>query len=118
MGKGRRVKQQRRARAPRMGFIEAGRETGLESLRAPEQPGPTTEWPLGWLAGRTPHPCTALASLAEQRAELQQRFKAVEFAIAQEVARERATGASWVEVGAALGITRQGARQKFGDLES
>jgi hypothetical protein len=117
MGKGRRVKQQRRAL--QMGLIGAGRETGLESLTAPEHPGPpATEWPLNWRPERTPHPCTALASLADQRSEVRRRLKAVEFAIAQEVARERATGASWVEVGAALGITRQGARQKFGDMES
>jgi len=34
--------------------------------------------------------------------------------IANEVARLRAAGVSWTVIGAALGVSRQGARQRFG----
>ncbi|RYV49609.1 hypothetical protein EUA98_17955 [Pengzhenrongella frigida] len=58
-----------------------------------------------------------LRLLSAEREKALLALRGAEFAIAQEVARERAAGASWPEIGAALGISRQGARQRFGDRE-
>ncbi|OIQ79301.1 hypothetical protein GALL_389650 [mine drainage metagenome] len=56
-----------------------------------------------------------LARLAAERDEVRERLAAAEAAIAKQVHRERRAGASWGDIGQALGVSRQGARQRFGD---
>lgn len=51
-----------------------------------------------------------LTALAEQRA-------AIDAAIAAEVAQRRAAGFSWAAIGAALGITKQAAQQRYGNYQ-
>lgn len=51
-----------------------------------------------------------LVRLVRQRARLDEAIRA-------EVLRLRRAGASWTIVGAALGVSRQGARQRFGSAE-
>lgn len=58
--------------------------------------------------------CAELTRLAGERDELRGRLAEAEAAIVAEVRRERRAGASWGDVGRALGMTRQGARQRFG----
>lgn len=52
--------------------------------------------------------------LAAERDELRERLAAAERAIDAGVRRGRRAGATWGEVGRALGMSRQGARQRFG----
>jgi LuxR family transcriptional regulator, transcriptional regulator of spore coat protein len=60
-------------------------------------------------------PCTRLARLAGKREETRRVLDALDCAIAAEVAAERSRGASWTEVAAALGTSRQSARRQFDD---
>lgn len=46
-----------------------------------------------------------------------QMAKEIDATLARMVAGARADGFSWQEIGDALGITRQGARQRFGTRE-
>ncbi|WP_197711285.1 hypothetical protein [Cellulomonas sp. WB94] len=46
--------------------------------------------------------------------ELHRELHALDEEIATAVGHLRVDGASWVQIGAALGISRQGARQRFG----
>jgi hypothetical protein len=43
-------------------------------------------------------------------------FDAARLSLADEVERARQAGASWSEIGQALGMTRQGAFQRFGGV--
>ncbi len=58
--------------------------------------------------------CAELVRLAVERDELRDRLSEIESAIVAQVVRERRAGASWGDVGRVLGMTRQGARQRFG----
>ncbi|MDO8121228.1 hypothetical protein Q6346_07875 [Isoptericola sp. b490] len=58
--------------------------------------------------------CAELTRLAGERDEPRGRLAEAEAAIVTEVRRERRAGASWGDVGRALRMTRQGARQRFG----
>jgi len=102
MGKGKRLKQQRAADRA------VGRPREVERRAYPPIPAPNP-----WLPRRH-HPCEALRQLAADRDAARQALLTVEHDIAQEVARERADGADWSQIGGALGISRQGARQRFG----
>jgi hypothetical protein len=64
---------------------------------------------------REPRECVELARLAAERDEVREVLAAADAAIANEVHRERRAGASWGDIGQALGVSRQGARQRFGD---
>jgi len=102
MGKGKRLKQQRAAERA----VVRPRDVGHDAY--PPMPAPNP-----WLPRRH-HPCEALQQLAADRDAARQAVLEVEHDIAQEAARERADGANWSEIGGALGISRQGARQRFG----
>ena len=102
MGKGKRLKQQRAAERAAV----RPREVGHDAY--PPMPAPNP-----WLPRRH-HPCEALRQLAADREAARQALLDVECDIAQEVARERADGANWSEIGDSLRISRQGARQRFG----
>jgi hypothetical protein len=68
------------------------------------------------LERRTRHgrECAELSRLAVERDELRGRLAEAEREIVAQVSRERRAGASWGDVGRALGMSRQGARQRFG----
>jgi len=102
MGKGKRLKQQRAAERA----VVRPREVVHRAYPPMTEPGPRLP--------RRPHLCEALRQLAADREAARQTLLDVESDIAQEVARERADGANWSEIGGALGVSRQGARQRFG----
>ena len=102
MGKGKRLKEQRAAERA----VVRPREVVRHAYPPMPAPGP-------WLP-RWPHSCEALRQLAADREAARQALLDVECDIVQEVARERADGANWSEIGGALGVSRQGARQRFG----
>ncbi len=102
MGKGKRLKQQRAA--------ERAVVRPREVVHRTHPPTPASNPRLP----RRPHLCKALRQLAADREAARQALLDVEGDIAQEVARERADGANWSEIGGALGISRQGARQRLG----
>jgi len=102
MGKGKRLKQQRAAERA----VVRPREVVHHAYPPMPAPGP-------WLPRRL-HSCEALRKLAANRDAARQTLLDVEYDIAHEVARERADGANWSEIGGALGVSRQGARQRFG----
>src|SRR5450830_205725 len=102
MGKGKRLKQQRAAERA----VVRQREVVHRAYPPMTEPGPRSP--------RRPHLCEALRQLAADREAARQALLDVECDIAQEVARERADGANWSEIGGALGVSRQGARQRFG----
>lgn len=54
-----------------------------------------------------------LSELAVARAALRRQLHALNEEIATAVGHLRVDGASWVQIGAVLGISRQGARQRF-----
>ena len=102
MGKGKRLKQQRAAERA----VVRPREVVHRAYPPMTEPDPRLP--------RRPHLCEALRKLAADRDAARQALLDVECDIAQEVARERADGANWSEIGGALGISRQGALQRFG----
>jgi LuxR family transcriptional regulator of spore coat protein len=59
-------------------------------------------------------PRRSLAELAERRGHVEHLLHTVEAQIAQQVAADLAGGAAWTEVAAALGMSRQAARRRFG----
>lgn len=75
-----------------------------------------------WPTAETPAPSPAAAVTWQPTEPLdtrelgrlvQERLK-LEEAIQQEVARLSSTGTNWAVIGTALGVTRQGARQRYG----
>lgn len=102
MGKGKRLKQQRAAERA----VVRPREVVHRAYPPMTEPGPRLP--------RRPHLCEALRQLAADREAARQALLDVESDIEREVARERADGANWSEIGGALGVSRQGARQRFG----
>lgn len=135
MGNGRRVREERSAarRARAAGPAEQVAWDEIAALLPPRhgQVPPTTAPPrlaarpsAGRSAmsarapARRPHgqrEFVELARLAAERDELRERLAVAEAAIARQVRRERGAGASWSDIGQALGVSRQGARQRFGD---
>lgn len=129
MGKGRRLRAERvagRSMAAR-GAAESAEWSDIETLLPPGHGSyPPTRTAPG-AEGRPPNaaPTPArrtprgrefmeLSRLAAGRDELRDRLAEAEAAIVAEVRRERRAGTSWGDVGRALGMTRQGARQRFG----
>lgn len=106
MGKGSRVRARRQAEA------EAASAAHVV-LTAPR------EWvhSAGIWEPRPHHPCDELRALAATRERARRAFQDVEDAIDEAARRERTGGASWVEIGSALGTSRQAARQRFGTGE-
>jgi hypothetical protein len=66
-------------------------------------------------AARVTDALVRLGELAAARAEARLVLAALDDEIESAVQHLRVDGASWVQVGRALGISRQGARQRFGD---
>lgn len=59
-------------------------------------------------------PATAEAVPSPDLVVLVRRRERLDEEIAKEVHRLRAAGVSWTVIGGALGVSRQGARQRFG----
>lgn len=106
MGKGHRVRARRQAEAE---------SAAVERVAATAQ----REWayPAGVWEPRPHHRCDELRALATTREHARRALLDVEDAIDKVARRERAGGASWVEIAAALGTSRQAARQRFGASE-
>ncbi|WP_024289001.1 hypothetical protein [Cellulomonas sp. KRMCY2] len=66
-------------------------------------------------AARVTDALARLEELAAARTEARRVVDGLEDEVEVAVAHLRVDGASWVQVGRALGISRQGARQRFGD---
>jgi hypothetical protein len=66
-------------------------------------------------AARVTDALVRLEELAAARAEGRRVVDGLDDEIVAAVAHLRVDGASWARVGRALGISRQGARQRFGD---
>ena len=66
-------------------------------------------------AARVTDALVRLEELAAARAEARRVVEGLDAEIDAAVAHLRVDGASWAQVGRALGISRQGARQRFGD---
>ena len=100
MGKGKRVKERRRAERAQVAVNDAWTP-------------PPKVTPERWTTTK-PDTCTGLRALALERDEARQALNDVERAVTEDVVRARLEGANWAEIGAALGISRQAARQRFG----
>jgi len=78
--------------------------------------GGVREYDVAWRAAvRVTEALAHLSELAAARAEARRVVDGLEEEIEVAVAHLRVDGASWAQVGRALGISRQGARQRFGD---
>jgi hypothetical protein len=104
MGKGRRVRARRHAEAD-------------SALRVAATAQHEWAYPAGAWEPRPHRPCDELRALAATRERARRALLDVEIAIDEVARRERTDGASWVEIGAALGTSRQAARQRFGTGE-
>ena len=61
------------------------------------------------------HPIPSSEQRQPELVLLVRRRQRLDADIAAEVARLRTAGVSWKIIGAALGVSRQGARQRYGD---
>ncbi|MCG2798011.1 MAG: hypothetical protein L6367_05660 [Cellulomonas sp.] len=78
--------------------------------------GPVQEYDVAWrAAARVTHALAHLRELAAARTEARRVVDELDEEVAVAVAHLRVDGASWAQVGRALGISRQGARQRFGE---
>ena len=66
-------------------------------------------------AARVTDALVRLGELAAARTEARRVVDGLDDEIEAAVAHLRVDGASWAQVGRALGVSRQGARQRFGD---
>ena len=117
MGKGRRVRAGRVAAEssatvgslwvlPPTAVKQAPLVDGTGSPRVASTVGsPTSLW-------RHSH-CDRLRAMADERAGVRRRLAELDAAVVEQVRRERSAGASWADVGRALGVSRQAARQRF-----
>ncbi|WP_222594327.1 hypothetical protein [Actinotalea fermentans] len=79
--------------------------------------GGLQEYDVAWrAAARVTDALADLRELAAARAEARRVVDGLEEEVEIAVAHLRVDGASWAQVGRALGISRQGARQRFGDV--
>ena len=77
--------------------------------------GGVQEYDVAWrAAARVTDALAHLRELAAARAEARRVVDGLEEEVAVAVAHLRVDGVSWAQVGRALGISRQGARQRFG----
>jgi hypothetical protein len=78
--------------------------------------GSVREYDVAWrAAARMTDALAHLRELAAARAEARRVVDGLDDEVEVAVAHLRVDGASWAQVGRALGISRQGARQRFGD---
>jgi uncharacterized protein YigA (DUF484 family) len=78
--------------------------------------GRVREYEAAWRAtARVTDALAHLRELAAARAEARRVVDGLDEEVEVAVAHLRVDGASWAQVGRALGISRQGARQRFGD---
>lgn len=78
--------------------------------------GGVREYGVAWrAAARVTDALAGLRELAATRAEARRVVDGLDEELGVAVAHLRVDGASWAQVGRALGISRQGARQRFGD---
>jgi hypothetical protein len=78
--------------------------------------GGVREYDVAWrAAARVTDALAHLRELAAARAEARRVVDGLEEEVEVAVTHLRVDGASWAQVGRALGISRQGARQRFGD---
>jgi len=128
MGKGNRVRAGRQVDRQGRPAPSSGAAFGLGVVpRAPaglEAPavgrdavvGRVREYDVAWrAAGRVTDALAHLRGLAAARAEARRVVDGLDAEIEVAVAHLRVDGASWAQVGRALGVSRQGARQRFGD---
>ena len=127
MGKGSRVRASRQvarrpAPAPRAGAA-FGVGTGPRALTGPQAPRAWVDGAIdlvpdperAWRAAvRVTKALPRLEELAAARAEARRVVEGLDEEIEVAVDHLRVDGASWVQIGRALGISRQGARQRFG----
>ena len=127
MGKGSRVRASRQVARRPTPVPAAGEAFGVGALpriptdrRAPKAqadarvdgvPGPERAWRA---AVRVTNALPQLEELAAARAEARRVVEGLDEEIEVAVEHLRVDGASWVQIGRALGISRQGARQRFG----
>ena len=64
---------------------------------------------------RLPYDRAEIVALVARRRRARRALQRLDDAIELEVDRARTSGMSWDEIGQLLGITRQGARQRYGD---
>ena len=110
MGKGRRV------RAARVAADSATATSARAASPATwsDRPGlPTPAAASSAPRWRRSHPCDRLRVIAGERTEARRRLAELDAAVVDQVRRERSAGASWADVGRALGVSRQAARQRF-----
>ena len=128
MGKGSRVRASRqvdrRGRpAPPVGaaFGEGVGPRAFTGMEAPPARGDgvvgrVRDQDVVWrAAARVTDALARLEELAAARTEARRVVDGLDAEIGVAVAHLRVDGASWAQVGRALGISRQGARQRFGD---
>lgn len=124
MGKGRRVRRTRavvpmaaRDAGTAFGLGAAGRRTGGSPRRVVTMERRVEEPPDGDQGRRARERVNVwlehLERLGTDRSAARRALADLDDEIAVAVARARVDGASWAEVGRALGISRQGARQVF-----
>ena len=127
MGKGSLVRASRQVTRRQAPAPPAGAAFGVGALpriptdrRAPKAqvdarvdgvPGPERAWRA---AVRVTKALPRLEELAAALADARRVVEGLEEEIAVAVDHLRVDGASWVQIGRALGISRQGARQRFG----
>lgn len=127
MGKGSRVRasrqvDRRRRPTPSPGAafgigVEPLASTGQEAPEVAREDvvGGVQEHDVAWrAAARVTDALADLRELAAARAEARRVVDGLEEEVEIAVAHLRVDGASWAQVGRALGISRQGARQRFG----
>lgn len=128
MGKGSRVRASRQVVRRRRPAPSPGAAFGIGVVplasTGPEAPevarddvvGGVQEYDVAWrAAARVTDALAHLRELAAARAEARRMVDGLEEEVEVAVAHLRVDGASWAQVGRALGISRQGARQRFGD---
>jgi len=128
MGKGSRVRASRQVDRRGRPTPSPGAAFGIGVVplasRGPEAPevarddvvGGVQEYEVAWrAAARVTDALVGLRELAAARAEARRVVDGLDDEVEVAVAHLRVDGASWAQVGRALGISRQGARQRFGD---
>ena len=128
MGKGSRVRASRQGDRRRRPAPPPGAAFGIGGVplasTGPEVPevarddvvGGVQKYDVAWrAAARVTDALAHLRELAAARAEARRVVDGLEEEVEVAVAHLRVDGASWAQVGRALGISRQGARQRFGD---
>ena len=130
MGKGSRVRASRQvarrpAPAPRAGAA-FGVGTGPRALTGPQAPRAWVDGAIDLVpdpervwraAGRVTKALPQLEELGAARAEARRVVEGLDEEIEVAVEHLRVDGASWVQIGRVLGISRQGARQRFGRVD-